>query len=475
MISRSQKKKWVSLLLICLVSLYWIVSPARSDTFNDIPATPSNEKGKLSFYFQNIKVRSLLQVIAQNSGLNFIISDAVTGSMTMDLKDVTWQEGLKVIMESQGLGARMMGNVIYISTVEELARNESKKLQSKQDISNLEPLTSRIVQLKYSNATDVANLLKGQQGTLLTARGQVAIDARTNTIIIRDVASTLDDVTKAITKLDVPARQVLIEARIVKIDTDYEQNIGAKFGLSRASHMSGTFAGANQMAQGTTPGSVTPPEQRLNFNTPMATVFGNQTGSIGLAVARLGSVLLDLELSALEGEDHAEVISSPRVITSNQQKAVIQAGEEIPYQEATSSGATSVSFKKAVLSLEIVPQITPDNKIVLKMKASQDQRGAALASMPNGPPAIDTQEVESNIILNNNETVVIGGIYTQDKHKTITRIPFLGSLPIIGYLFRNESSGNKRTELLIFITPKIITPTDNIATTTTATTFKGDK
>lgn len=420
-----------------------------------------NDK-RLSFYFQNIDIRVLLQLIAKNSGLNFIIGDAVKGNITLNIKDVTWKQALDIILKTRALASRRMGNVIFISTLEEITSNETKQFKSTEALANLAPLKSVLIHLKYTNAANLATLLKGQQGTLLTERGEVAVDPRTNTLIIRDTPANLANVVRQIKQLDVPARQVLIEARIVNIDTLYEEEIGVRFGASNTTHLSGTLAGANQIAQGVPPAFVTPFTDRLNFNVPANQLFdGTTPGSIALAVAKVGGVLLDLELSALEGARHAQIISRPRVVTSNQERAVIQTGEEIPYQESTSSGATSVVFKKAVLSLEIVPQITPDDKIILRLKATQDSRGENIAvgssqGVPVTIPAINTQEVESNVLLNDNETVVIGGVYKTIKTDTMDRIPFFGSIPVVGYLFRHTGEHDEKHELLIFITPKII-------------------
>jgi type IV pilus assembly protein PilQ len=456
-------RKYLLLFLSGMISL-GIATTAGALDSNYPTNTISTASGTLSFYFQDVDIKTLLQVIAKHAGLNFIISDAVKGTMTLNLKNVTWEQAFNLILRSHGLAARRTGNVIFISTVEEITSNETKQLQSEQNISNITPLNSTIIHLKYSNATDVATILKGAQGTLLTARGQVAVDSHSNSIIVRDIKSNIDDITRAIRQLDIPARQVLIEARIVTVDTTYESEIGARFGISKSPFLSGTFQGANSLAQGTpysqvanAAGSVDP-TQRLNFNVPATTLTTGQTpGSIALAVTKIAGMYLDLELSALEGEGHAEIISTPRVVTSNQEKATIQTGEEIPYQEATSSGATSVSFKKAVLSLEITPQITPDNKIILKIRATQDNRGQNV-SLGNGTtiPAINTQEVQSSIILNDNETVVLGGIYKLTKNHSVQRIPFLGSLPVVGALFRHTDELDDKNELLIFITPKIV-------------------
>lgn len=418
----------------------------------------------LSFYFQNIEVRSLLQLIAKSSGLNFIISDTVKGTVTLNLKNVTWQQALAVIMKTQGLTSRQVGNVMYVSTIDDITTNETKLLQSEDAIANILPLQTALVSLKYATAKDIADLLKGEGSNLLSSRGQVAVDSRTNSLIIRDTRDNLRAILPEIKKLDIPAKQVLIEARIVNIDIQYEEQLGVRFGTSNTRSLSGTLAGANQLAQGVNVADVTPLADRLNFNVPATTLFnGSVPGSIGLALAHLGEVYLDLELSALEGERHAKVISRPRVVTSNQQKAMIQTGEEIPYQESSSSGATTVAFKKAVLSLEIVPQITPDNKIVLTLKATQDSRGintaigATAAGTPITIPAINTQEVQSNVLLNDNETIVIGGVYKEVKINTWDRIPFFGTLPIVGNFFSHKGVNNEKHELLIFITPKIIT------------------
>ncbi len=474
-------RKTVKSLVVLAVSFFCgissIVSVSAAPPIIPDAVYRAEAEPKLSFDFQNIDIRALLQLIAKNSGLNFMISDNVKGNVSISLKDVTWEQALNIILKAQALASRRIGNVIYISTLDEITSVEAKELKSAQDLANVAPLESALITLKYTNATDMANLLKGKEGTLLTGRGQVAVDVRTNSIIIRDTASTLAELKRSIKKLDVPTRQVLIEARIVNIDTTYESELGVRFGVSNSRNLSGTFAGANQLAQGTSVNNVGPNNSgnvnpasgtnRLNFNIPAASLFdGGTPGSIGLALAHVGHLMLDLELSALEGESHAQIISRPRIITSNQQKAMIQTGTEIPYQESTSSGATSVVFKNAVLSLEVTPQITPDNKVLLRLKATQDTIGPNIqvsnnTSTPTDIPSINTQAVESNVLLNNNETIVLGGIYRVDKEHDIDRIPFLGSLPMVGFLFRHTRDHNEKHELLIFITPKIITANSN--------------
>lgn len=446
------------------------------------PALPIKQSSdRISFYFQNVSIKTLLQLIAKNSGMNFIISEDVKGSTTLNLKNVTWRQALTIILQSHGLASKQIGSALFISTSEDIAQKQAKEFQAVQDATNMAPLSTSLITLKYSDAATIAKVLKSSESSLLTGRGEVSVNVPTNSIIIRDVQSNLNEVKKYVSRLDIPARQVSIEARIVNIDATYESQLGVRFGVSNTRSLSGTLAGANQLRNGTNVAAVRPLSQRLNFNIP-ANVLSNGTtpGSIGLALARLGPVLLDLELSALEEEGHTQIISKPRVVTANQQKATIQAGEEIPYQQATSSGATSVEFKKAVLSLEIVPQITPDDRIILKLKANQDTRGpqllvaqgsdttgsttsgsgtsATTTSTPAvfGPPTINTQSVESLVLLNDNETVVIGGIYKLTKSNTFDRVPFFGSLPLVGGLFRHRGIKNEKSELLIFLTPKII-------------------
>lgn len=464
----------ISLLSILLASIAFSATPlyqvrAQSLALSSGVSQVQNGSGSLSFYFQNIDLRTLLQLISKISGLNFVISDAVKGSVTLNLKNVTWQEALNIVLKTHGLTARQIGNVMFINTIDEISKMDMKEFEADEQMVKLAPLNSMILQLKYMNAKDLADILKGTSNSLLTSRGQIVVDPRTNSAIIRDVSSNLKDVQRLVKKLDVPARQVLIEARIVTIDVNYEKQLGIRFGLSNTRQLSGTWAGASQLPQGINVANVNPITDRLNFNNPAATFASGATpGSVGLALAHLGSILLDLELSALEEEQHGETISTPRLITSNQQKAVIQQGQQIPYQQATSSGATSIAFVNAVLSLEITPQITPDNRIVLKLKATEDSQGAGQVTSTStssstgttstsvGPPVINTQEVESDVLLNNNETIVLGGIYQRTSSKTIDRIPFFGSLPVVGALFRFTSVQDSRKELLIFITPKIV-------------------
>lgn len=425
---------------------------------------------ELSFNFQDIGTRKLLQLLAKASGKNFVISDKVKGRMSLHLKDVSWREALNIVLKANGLGARYIGRTILVAPITELANNEVQELQAEQQVAQLAPLKSALIKLKYANAKDIAELLKSPAGSLLTSRGQVGVEPRTNSVWIRDIPANLKEIKHFVHTLDVPARQVMIEARIVNIDQRYGRDLGARFGITNGHSLSGTLSGANQLNGGPNanglipliPGAagVTPFTDRLNFNLPANS--DSRPGSIALGLLNLGGkTFLDLELTALESEGHAETISSPRLITSNQQEAIIQQGEEIPYQSATSSGATNVEFRKAVLSLGITPQITPDDNIVLNLKVTENTPGRVIItgseSFPIAlPPTINTKEVQSQVFLKNGQTIVLGGIYQRNKSDNLERVPFFGSLPLVGILFRNKSTSYKKTELLIFITPHII-------------------
>lgn len=414
-----------------------------------------NPNKRITLNFTNIKTRKLLQIIAQFTGLNFVISDKVTSRMSIHLEHIPWQEALTVILKSQGLGKRRVGHSMIIAPLGVIAKLDMQELQIKQQQQASVTLRNRIVRLKYAKAEDIHKLLT-QGGPLLSKRGQISVDERTNSIWIRDTPEQLNTVVRLIKKLDYPVKQVLIEARIVRINRPYERQLGARFGISSPRHLSGTLEGATQLAQGIQPANVVPIAERLNFDVPVASLFG-PAGTIGLAVARIGgSTVLDLELSALEHEGHVQLISSPRLITSSQHPAYIQTGEEIPYEESTSSGATSIAFKNAVLSLKVTPQITPDNRIILDLTVTNDQPGTTVPTGTGKAIAIRTEEEQSRVLVNDHQTVVLGGVYTQDKRKIITRIPFLGRIPLLGRLFTHEEIQDNKSELLIFLTPHII-------------------
>ncbi|MCB1827645.1 MAG: type IV pilus secretin PilQ [Coxiellaceae bacterium] len=456
-------------LLQSVLLLSTIIIPSFSHSYPSPPLSSNNSSSsslthdafnpnkRLSLNFNDIKTRQLLQIIAQFTGLNFVVSDKVKGSMSIHLTNIPWQQALNVILKSQGLGQRQVGEVILVAPITALATQDIQELKIKEQVAELAPLQNRIIQLRYSKAEDVKKLLT-DSGPLLSKRGQISIDTRTNSIWVRDTAKQLGQVIPLIKKLDFPVKQVLIEARIIRIERPYEREFGMRLGLTMPNHFSGTLSGANQVAQGITPELVNPISDRLNFNVPASSIFGATAGSVGLAVAHIGgSSVLDLELSALEGEGRIELVSSPRLITSSQHPAYIQTGEEIPYQEATSSGATAISFKDAVLSLKVTPQITPDKRVILELKVTNNRAGNPV-TLESGGQAIPivTEEEESRVILNNHQTVVLGGVYTQDKRKLITRIPFLGKIPLVGRLFSHETKRNNRVELMIFLTPHIV-------------------
>lgn len=418
---------------------------------------------KLSLNFQSIEVRAVLQLLADFTELNLVTSDTVQGNLTLRLKNVPWDQALDIILKTKGLAMRQNGNVMLVAPASEITAREKQELDAQKQLVELEPLYSEIIEINFAKATDLATLLAtkteesgaGVTGFLST-RGSATVDLRTNSLLLRDTAGQLEQIRKLITKLDIPIRQVLIESRIVIASNDFTKELGVRFGASSADHTgskvlntgatSGSLNGTTQILNGDTLTG----DDRLNVNLPVT----NPAGSIALALAKLPfGTLLELELSALQAEGKGEVISSPRVITSNQATAIIEQGTEIPYQEASSSGATSVSFKKAVLSLEVTPQITPDDKIIMDLKVNKDQ---PVFDPRFTVPSIDTKKVETQVLVENGETVVLGGVYEQTKSSGSSRVPFFGDLPYVGFLFKTTTDVDNKQELLIFITPKII-------------------
>ena len=419
------------------------------------------EGERLSLNFQDIEVRSVLQLIADFTNLNMVVSDAVSGNLTLRLKNVPWDQALDIILKTKGLGKRENGNVIYVAPSEEIAAREKLELEAQQQVQELAPLRSEFIQVNYARAGDLAALLKSSDNSLLSERGNVTVDERTNNLLIQDTALKLNEIRRLIERLDIPVKQVLIESRIVVANDDFSKSLGVRFGVSSADDTldgSGDTAGAvARNLEGTDAGiqgNRIPLNNRLNVNLPAAA----STGSIGLAFAKLPlGLILDLELSAAQAESRAEVISTPRVIASNQTTARIEQGTEIPFQSATSSGATDVEFKKAVLSLEVTPQITPDDRVSMKLVVTNDSVGEQVPSGFGGfIPSIDTNEVETDVLVDNGQTIVLGGVYQQDKSNSVSRVPFFGDLPFVGVLFRNTSLEDNKSELLVFITPKII-------------------
>jgi len=414
---------------------------------------------RLSLNFQNIEVRAVLQLIADFTGLNMVASDSVGGSVTLRLKNVPWDQALDIILKSKGLGMRKEGNVIMVAPQEEIAAREKLELESKKQIQELAPLRSEFIQVNYAKADDLASLIKQEGNNLLSERGNVSVDQRTNTLIVQDTASSLQAIREMVAELDIPVRQVLIESRVVNADESFAKDLGVKFGYSKhtsqSSQASGDLFGAigGKQAGDTDFGGTTSFHTNNEENFIVDLPVGDPSAALGLAVGKIGSYLLQLELSAALAEGRGEDIASPRVITANQREAVIESGVEIPYQQASSSGATSVSFKKAVLSLRVTPQITPDNRVLLDLQVNQDTRGSPEVL---GVPPINTRSVATQVLVDNGETVVLGGIYTKSDRQQEDRVPFFGELPYLGFLFRNTSVESSKTELLIFVTPKIL-------------------
>jgi type IV pilus assembly protein PilQ len=411
---------------------------------------------RLSLNFQNIEVRAVLQLIADFTGINMVTSDTVSGNLTLRLKNVPWDQALDIVLKTKGLAKRESGNVMLIAPTEEIAAREKLELEASKQIVELAPLINETVQVNYAKASDLAALIQSKEKTFMSARGSINIDQRTNKLLVQDTAENVDLIIALVEELDIPIRQVLIESRIVLASNQFTRELGVKFGVSsetisgsRSITTSGSLNAADDYNR---LGAVPPLDERLNVNLP---AVSSSAGSIGLAIAKLPfGTLLDLELSAAQAEGKSETVSSPKVITADQQEAVIESGQEIPYQEASSSGATSVAFKKAVLSLKVTPQITPDDRIVMDLIVNKDSPD--FGNLVQGVPPINTQNVETQVLVDNGETVVLGGVYEQTKTKSIDRIPFFGDLPLVGGLFRSKTETNDKQELLIFVTPKLL-------------------
>lgn len=430
----------------------------RDTTNRSILGGGKEYKGRaISLNFQDIPVRTVLQIIADYNGFNLVTSDSVTGNITLRLDGTPWDQALDIVLRVKGLDKRMEGNILMVAPTDELAAREARELQSKQQVADLEPLYSDFLSINYAKAADIASLLSNKDATLLSGRGSVNVDERTNTILIKDTAQNIESVRKLIERLDIPVKQVLIESRMVTVRDNVTDELGVRWGFSDQQSSSssnqgtsGTAGGANTIANGSIPAL----DDRWNVNLPAS----NPAGSIAFHMARLADgTLLDLELSALEQENKGEIIASPRITTANQKQARIEQGVEIPYVQAASSGATTVEFKKAVLSLTVTPQITPDNKIILDLIITQNTRGETVQT-PTGPAtAIDTQEIQTQVLVDNGETIVLGGIYQQQILKTVSKVPFFGDIPYVGRLFKTTRDVNEKNELLIFVTPRIIT------------------
>jgi len=422
--------------------------PVKAPTY--LGETDDFNGRSISLSFQDIPVRTVLQIIADYNEFNLIISDTVTGNITLRLDGVPWDQALSIILKVKGLDKRMQGNILMVAPSDELAAREAQTLQARQQVEELAELYSEYVQINYAKASEFAELIKNEDTSLLSTRGSVSVDERTNTLLIRDTAKSIEDIKRMVTILDVPIRQVVIEARMVTVKDNMNEELGIRWGVTNTDG-EGTTSGSLEGVDTARGGAVPSLTDRLNVNLPVA----SPAGTIAFQVARLANgTILDLELSALEKENKGEVIASPRITTSNQKEAYIEQGVEIPYQEAASSGATATQFKKAVLSLTVTPHITPDDKIILDLVVTQD----TISDVTSGTaPAIDTQRIGTQVLVNNGETIVLGGIYQQAIISTVSKIPVLGDIPYLGWLFRTSSQLNEKKELLIFVTPRIVT------------------
>ena len=429
---------------------------------------------KLSLNFQDIDTRAVLQLLADASGQNIVVSDSVKGSVTLRLQSVPWDQALDIVLRTKGLDKRQEGNVIIVAPADELSAREKADLASKKDIQELAPLRTEFLQINYAKASDIAGLLKGAStNSVLSARGSVAVDERTNTLLLSDTAETIDAVRKLVTTLDIPVRQVLIESRLVIVSDDFERDLGVRAGLTgaRGNGTSGLFSTSGSAAATDTAlssaltnlgtsGSVYPvgvptgntASNRYNVNMPVS----NPAGS--LAFMLLGAdYIVDLELSAAQAEGRGEVVSSPRIITANQKEATIEQGTEIPYQQSASSGATTIQFKKAVLSLKVKPLITPDNRIILDLAVTKDSVGQIIVTSGGvNVPAINTRTLSTQVLVGDGQTVVLGGILETERRDSEKKVPFIGDIPVLGNLFKNTTKVNNKDELLIFVTPKIL-------------------
>ncbi len=458
------------------------VKPVQEDPNRLTQGTRAGYKGeKLSLNFQNVEVRAVLQVIADFTGLNIITSDTVNGSLTLRLKDIPWDQALDIIMQTKGLDMRKNGNVVLIAPREELAVKEKQQLESMQQINDLEPLQTEMFQLNYQKADAIKALLSDKDGKFLSKRGTAVVDGRTNILFVQDTGARLEEVRRLIRQIDITVRQVVIESRIVIADDKFGRQLGVRFGMQTGFTLNRRYAGGIGGSLNTQPvvssasgtsitrdtRTQTPFElasglasagysdsPQLNVNLPVA----NPAGQLALTLINLGSGnLVNLELSALEADSRGKVVSSPRVVTADNQKAHIEQGTEIPYIiQGTNNSLPTVQFKKAVLSLDVTPQITPDNRIIMNVEVRKDTVGQTVVIAGSQYPAIDTKSVTTQIAVNNGDTAVIAGIYEETLNNDVTKIPFLGDLPWLGYLFKTTNKNVEKTELLIFLTPRIV-------------------
>lgn len=449
---------------------------------------------RLTLNFQDIDTRAVLQIIADFTGLNVVVSDTVSGSVTLRLQNVPWDQALDIIMKAKGLDMRRTGNVIMVAPAAEIAAREKAELSTRQEIAELAPLETEFIQINYAKASDFAAIIQGAgratsaaapsgttltgmsgarggggsvggKGSMLSERGTITVDERTNTLLVQDTADRLAEIRRLVERLDIPVRQVLIESRIVIATDDFERELGVRSGYTnfnvdpeRISVVGGSV-NSNTDLLNNLPAFVLPGNDRLNVNLPV----GQPAGRIAFAI--LGSdYLVDLELSALQAEGKGQVVSSPRVVTANQKEAIIEQGVEIPYLEAASSGAATISFKEALLQLIVTPQITPDDRIIMDIQVRKDSVGAQVPVQGGSfVPSIDTRAILTQVLVNNGETVVLGGIYETTESNTVRKVPLLGDIPLLGSLFRTTRKVNNKAELLVFVTPRIVKEGMNVA------------
>jgi type IV pilus assembly protein PilQ len=454
------------------------VRPVKIDP-NKLTQGPGYQGEKLSLNFQNIEVRSLLQVIADFTNFNVVTSDTVTGSLTLRLKDVPWDQALDIILQAKGLGLRKSGNVIWIAPKDELAIKEQADLEAGKKKADLEPLRTQSFQLNYTKAEDVAKGLVGT-GTasggssgstatrILSQRGSVISDQRTNQLFVTDIPTKLEEIQSLVARIDIPVRQVLIEARIVEATDTFGKSLGAKLGFvdlrgvrggvpgwggSNRVAVGGNYVGVGQVTLQTPDAGDAYTNQQM-INLPAIGQGGYDPASFALSIFGASSNrFLNLEISALEADGKGKIVSSPRIVTADQVKAFISQGQKVPFQKSTSSGATAIEFVEATLKLEVTPQITPEGNIIMDVKINKDSLGALTALGRE----INVKEVKTQVLVENGGTVVIGGIYEQQASDTVTKVPFLGDVPVLGHLFKTKTSESQRTELLVFLTPKVVT------------------
>jgi type IV pilus assembly protein PilQ len=435
-----------------------------AETTGEAAAEPPTEmqrgsSGRLSLNFQDIEIRAVLQLLADFTGLNMVVSDTVGGNITLRLKDVRWQEAMDIILQTRGLTMRQKGNIMMVAPTVEVTARERLEAESKISLEQLAPLQTKIIKVKYAKAEQMAELMKSEANLFLSERGSIGVDGRTNALLVHDVPSSIRKIAGLIARLDHPVRQVMIDSRVVIATDSFARDIGVRFGGAGLQQNGDTIYGATGTKSALILNDPTfgLAEDTLAVNLP-SLLGGPAGGAINFFVGKLGSYLIQLEISAMEQEGTAEVIASPRVVTTDQHPALIEQGTEIPYSTTSTLGGTNTQFKKAVLSLEVTPHITPDDNIIMDLIIKKDR--PILEFITGGEPPIETKKVESTVLVKNGETIVLGGIFEEEKSSGTDRIPFLGRIPGLGRLFRRDKSDSLKRELLVFVTPKILRRTE---------------